>query len=375
MIIKNGIIFTEHDLFQKMDLSITNVKISELAPSILSEQYGSIDASDCYIIPGLIDLHFHGCSGYDFCDGTSEALEKIFSYQIANGITSLCPATMTLPGAQLQSICKNASEYNRIHTDSPMVGIHLEGPFISRAKKGAQSDAHIIEANTDFLQELQSEANGLIKLVSIAPEETNALSFIASHCNEFKFSLAHTTANYETAKEALLAGASHITHLFNAMPPFSHREPGVIGAAFDDKSCEVEVICDGIHIAASMIRATFQLFSDNRVILISDSMRATGMPDGSYTLGGQAVQVVEGRATLSDGTIAGSTTNLMACVQTAISMQIPPESAIKAATKNPAKSLGIYDEYGSIAPGKVANLLILNKDFTLKKVIYHGLEI
>jgi len=156
------------------------------------------------------------------------------------------------------------------------------------------------------------------------------------------------------------------------MPPFSHRDPGVVGAAFDAKHCNVELITDGIHISPSMVRATFQLFGDERVILVSDSMMATGMEDGKYSLGGLDVYVTGNKATLKDVTIAGSATNLMDCMRTAVSMGIPLESAVRAATYNPAKAIGIDVNYGTIEPGKVANYVILNKDLSIKNVILNG---
>ena len=172
--------------------------------------------------------------------------------------------------------------------------------------------------------------------------------------------------------EAIKAGATHITHLYTAMYGFTHRKPGVIGAAFDSEGCEVELICDGVHIDPAVIRATFKLFDDDRVILISDSMMACGMPDGKYELGGQPVNVNGSHATLDDGTLAGSVTNLMDCMRNVVRFGIPLESAVKAATINPAHSIKVDDKYGSISTGKIANLVVLNKDLSLDKVIYHG---
>lgn len=187
-------------------------------------------------------------------------------------------------------------------------------------------------------------------------------------------SLAHTCADYDTAMKAFDAGASHMTHLYNAMPPYSHRAPGPIGAAADKEKVEVELITDGVHIHPAAVRTTFKIFGDGRIILISDSMRATGLEDGDYTLGGQDVKVTGNRALLADGTIAGSATNLLNCMRTAVlKMGIPLESAVKCATANPAKCVGIYDEYGSISTGKKADVVLLRKeDLTVKQVILEG---
>lgn len=375
MIIKNGTVFTETGLFEKADITITNSIISEVKVregNFTKGDTTELDATDCYVIPGLVDIHFHGCMGYDFCDGSREAIDAITSYELSIGVTSVCPATMTLPKETLSNICKTAASYNQETEHSSLVGINLEGPFISEAKKGAQNKEYIIPPEAPLLEQLQEESNGLIKLVAIAPEAEGSLSLIQAMRSQFTFSIAHTNADYKTASLAFQAGASHVTHLYNAMPPLSHREPGVIGAAFDAPDCHVEMICDGIHIHPSVVRSTFQMFGKDRVILISDSMMATGMEDGNYSLGGQAVSVTGPRATLMDGTLAGSVTNLFQCMRNAIEMGIAPEHAIQAATINPAKAIHMERSYGSLSKGKIANVLILNKDFSLRTVIYHG---
>ena len=221
-------------------------------------------------------------------------------------------------------------------------------------------------------------SNNLVKFIGIAPEENeNTISFIKNMKDKVNISLAHTNADYESAKAAFDAGANHAVHLFNAMPAFTHREPGVVGAVSDSEHVMAEIICDGVHIHPSMVRAAFKMMGADRMIFISDSMRATGMPDGQYTLGGLDVKVRGNRATLvSDGALAGSVTNLADCMRTAITkMGIPLETAIACATKNPAISLGIYDERGSISVGKKADILLLDKNLTLKTVIKDGVTI
>jgi N-acetylglucosamine-6-phosphate deacetylase len=252
----------------------------------------------------------------------------------------------------------------------------MEGPFISAARKGAQAEEHIRNCDVALFRTLQEESGGLIKLVDLAPEEPGAMSFIETLKDEVVLSLAHTVADYDTAMEAFARGASHVTHLYNAMPPLNHRNPGVVGAARDTQNCRVELICDGIHLHPSIVRATFAMFGADRIILISDSMRATGLSDGQYTLGGQAVSVCGSRATLADGTIAGSVTNLMSCLQTAVrDMGIPLTDAVSCATINPAKELGIYDSCGSITPGKVADLVLLDEELQVRAVFLEGMRI
>lgn len=374
MIIKNGLVFTEDGTFKQCDIRTKDNLISGIKDSYSAAEAGDeavLSAESKYIIPGLVDIHFHGAVGHDFCEGTDESIEAIAKYEISNGITSICPATMTLGEETLLNICKNASEYNKTHSDSPLCGINLEGPFLSEKKKGAQNGKYLHKPDADMVKRLYQTSDSLVKLVCIAPELEGSIDCIKECSPLVKFSIAHTACDYTQAKAAIDAGATHVTHLYNAMYGLEHRSPGVIGAAFDCPDCEVELICDGIHINPTVIRATFKLFED-RVILISDSMMACGMPDGRYALGGQPVNVKGSLATLDDGTLAGSVTNLMSCMTNVISFGVPMESAIKAATVNPAKSIGVYDKYGSISCGKAANLVILNKDLSIDRIIYHG---
>jgi N-acetylglucosamine-6-phosphate deacetylase len=250
----------------------------------------------------------------------------------------------------------------------------MEGPFLSEKKKGAQNGEWLHKPDVEMFRRLQAKSGNLFKLVSIAPEEKGALSFISELKDEVVISLAHTTADYDMALKAMRQGACQVTHLYNAMPPFHHREPGVIGAAFDTPTCRVELIGDGVHIHPSVMRATFEMFGENRIILISDSMMATGMPDGQYTLGGQTVKVTGNTATLvSDSTLAGSVTNLMDCMKNVVkNMDIPLETAVKCAAVNPAKAIGIYEHYGSIKPGMVANIVLLDPELMIKAVILKG---
>lgn len=369
MIIKNVQMYTEDGIFEEGNIVIHDGLFAE--EEAKSDEV--IDGEGCYAIPGLVDIHFHGCMGADFCDGTQEAIETIAEYEASQGITTIVPATMTLAEDELMKIMGNAGAYNG-EKGAILAGINMEGPFISGKKKGAQAAAHIRKPDVQLFRELQTASGGLIKLCDIAPEEEGAMEFIEAVRDEVNISFAHTTADYETAKKGYDLGANHATHLYNAMPAFAHRDPGVIGAARDSEHVMVELICDGIHIHPAVVRATFEMFGADRIVMISDSMRATGLSDGLYTLGGQDVKVTGKLATLvSDGAIAGSVTNLMDCVRTAVfDMEIPLETAIGCATANPAKSVGVYDKYGSISPGKVGNVVLLNYDLSLKAVIVKG---
>lgn len=369
MLIQNVKIYQEESRFELGDIYIDN----DLIVGHKVSDDNVIDGTGLYAIPGLTDIHFHGCMNSDLCDGTQEAIEIISKYQAKHGITTICPATMTLEEDKLAHICEAVATYE-YKEGAILCGLNMEGPFLSDKKKGAQNGKWIHKPDVDMFRRLQAMSGDLFRLVSIAPEEDGAFSFISELKGEVVISLAHTTADYDMTLEALRQGACHVTHLYNAMPPFHHREPGVIGAAFDTPTCNVELIGDGVHIHPSVMRATFEMFGENRIILVSDSMMATGMPDGQYTLGGQAVKVTENTATLvSDGTLAGSVTNLMDCMKNVVkNMGIPLETAVKCAAVNPAKAIGIYEQYGSIKPGKVANIVLLDEELMIKAVILKG---
>jgi len=370
MIIKNAKVFNEAGFFENRDIFMEDGIIKERGKDIKEDEV--VDAAGLYAIPGLTDIHFHGCMGYDFCDGNHEAISAIADYEARNGVTTICPATMTLSPDRIYEICAAAGAYHS-EKGAILCGINMEGPFISEEKKGAQNSEYIQNPNQELLLKAQQAAGGLIKLVAIAPEIPGAMEFISAQKENVVLSIAHTTADYDIAGKAMAEGARHVTHLYNAMPPLSHRAPGVIGAAFDRKDCEVELICDGIHIHPSVIRATFQIFGEDRIILISDSMEATGLSDGEYSLGGQPVFVKGNLCTLEDGTIAGSGTNLMDCLRVAVkTVGIDLATAVKCATVNPAKSIGIYEQYGSLEAGKAANIVLLDEDLNIKSVYING---
>lgn len=370
--IVNGLVFQEEGSFQSGTVYICGERIvTEETYCAASGEETLTDAEGGYVIPGLTDIHFHGCMGSDCCDGTEEAFRTIAEYELSQGVTSITPATMTLPEEALTRICRSAREYSG-GSGADLCGLYMEGPFISAEKKGAQNEQYIHSADTDMFCRLQEASGGMIRTVAVAPETEGAMHFIRTNSGIVNISLAHTAADYDTAREAFRCGASQLTHMYNAMNPLNHRDPGPVGAAADDGRCMVELICDGVHIHPAVVRTTFRIFGDDRIIMISDSMRAAGLKDGQYDLGGQVVMVRGNRAVLEDGTIAGSVTNLMDCVRTAVlDMGIPLASAIKCAAVNPARAVGIYQEYGSLTPGKYANVVILERDLKLKMVLHH----
>ncbi len=331
MVCDNGII-----------ISVTETDVNALSP----------EERERYIIPGLVDIHSHGCVGHDTCDADAGGLKKMLAYQRENGIFTYFPTTMTLDEKRLNKICRVIAQV--AEEDETIGGIYLEGPFISYEKRGAQNPAYIAEPDNGMIQRLDEAGGGLVRFVAIAPEKDGAMECIREGNKKYKYSIAHTTADYDTASAAIGAGARHITHLYNAMPPYSHRAPGVIGAAMENDDVFVELIADGIHIHPAVVRNTFRAFGPERVILISDSCEAAGMEDGEYELGGQKVFKKGRRATLSDGTLAGSASNLMDCLRQAVKMGVPKEWAVRAATFNPAFEAGISDRVGQLVPGKKA---------------------
>ena len=367
MIIKNGMVFQEDGTFRKQDLYTENGLI------VASEEETSdktvIDASGLKVIPGLVDVHSHGAFGHDFCDADPEGLKTILKYEKEHGITSYCPTSMTLAKDRLLAIFSTPEKIQESPKLARIIGINMEGPLIDIKKKGGQAGEYVCGPDASFFRKCNEASGSRIKLVTLAPNVDQAYEFIQEVKDEVEISIGHTTANYDCAKKAMDMGVRHVTHLYNAMPPFAHRDPGVVGAACDTSDCMVELICDGFHIHPATVRTTFKMFGEERVILISDSMMATGMPNGRYELGGQEVIMKDRFAALSDGTLAGSATNLFDCMKKAMEFGIPESTAIFAATRNPAKSIHVYDKVGSLTPGKYADILLVDEEYNLKQVI------
>ena len=371
MIIKNANIYTPEHTFRTGDLVIRDGRIAFGAAPQEGEQV--LDAKGAYALPGLVDIHFHGAVGHDFCDADEAGLQAIADFEASKGVLAICPATMTFSEEILNGIMDAAAAHKN-GRGADLVGINMEGPYISPRKIGAQNPKYVQGTDAAMFRRLQQRSGGLIKLVDVAPEEPGNLDFIRDCAGEVRISIAHTCTSYETAKEAFAAGASHMTHLYNAMPGITHREPGPIIAALEDQA-EVELITDGVHIHPAMVRFTFNTFGDDRVVLIADSMMACGLPDGAYSLGGQAVTVRGPRATLTEhpDTIAGSATCLYDCMRRAVvDMGVPLESAVRAASENPARSIGVDADYGTLAPGRYGNVILADDDLNILTVVQKG---
>ena len=371
MILQNALVYTPRHTFERGTIVIRDGRIVPFAAPEEGEEV--LDAEGLYALPGLVDIHFHGAMGKDFCDGTEEAIQTLADFEASKGVLAICPATMTYPEEFLNKVMDAAAAHKN-GKGADLVGINMEGPFISPKKVGAQNPEYVQGADAAMFRRLQKRANGLIKLVDVAPEEPGNLDFIRECHNEVRISIAHTCTDYDTAVKAFEAGATHMTHLYNAMPGITHREPGPIIAALEE-GAEVELITDNVHIHPAMVRFTFNTFGDDHVILIADSMMACGLPDGEYSLGGQAVTVRGPRATLTEqpGTIAGSATCLFDCMKRAVlEMGVPLVSAVRAATLNPARSIGVDADYGSLDAGRYGNVVLVNDKLDIVKVIRHG---
>ena len=367
---KNAVVYRDDFTFKTGGFTVNNGVFESF-----KEDSEGTDLRGAYVIPGLIDIHLHGNSGEDFSVTNFDGLTKIAGYLAEHGITSFVPASMTMPEPVLTSAYENAVQFRDCQPEgtSRILGINMEGPYFSYEKKGAQAGEHLRLPDVDMVERLFKTSDGMLKIVCIAPELTGSIEFIERLKDRCVLSIAHTTADYETAKKAIEAGALQVTHLFNAMNPFLHRAPGVVGAAAESKQVMAELICDGAHVHESVVRAAFAMFSADRIILISDALSCMGMPEGVYESGGQKIYMKNGAAVLEDGiTFAGSTTDLFQCMRRAISFGISAEDAIKAASVNPAKAIGAYDRVGSITAGKLADFIVCDKDFHIKECYIGG---
>lgn len=372
MILKNATVFNGDFEKVRADVAIEGERISKIGDLSGEDE---LDLTDMTVMPGLIDIHIHGCGGADAGDATPEALETMSQTLVKNGITSFCPASMTLSFEELTKIFANIDDMKNKVGGAYIHGANMEGPYIAMSKKGAQNPLYVRNPDKEEFKRLFDGCNGSIKVVDIAPECDGGDEFIKEIQPICPVSIAHTDAGYDEAVHAIELGVRHITHLFNAQSGLHHRKPGVVGAAFDvgkEKGVRAELICDGFHIHPATLRIAFRAMGEDGTVIVSDSMKAAGCPDGDYDLGGQPVYVRDGKALLADGTIAASTSNVYKELKNVISFGIPEKQAVKSATINPAKAIRADRETGSIEEGKLADILVVDKDYNIRLVIVKG---
>ena len=376
MFFKNARIFSSDFQFHTGAFEVKDGVFGEVLPEIVPAD--AIDLGGATVIPGLIEVHSHGNSGADFSDGDYEGLKAMAKYFAQCGATSFAPASMTLPYDVLSKAFATAKMLKEEAPEgySRIMGIQMEGPYFSYAKRGAQNPDYLKEPDFEGFKKLYEECGGLVRIVDIAPELPGAAEFVAKAKELCTVSIAHTDSDYDHAKAAVDAGVTHLTHLYNAMPAIHHRNPGVIPACVENENVQAEIICDGYHIHPASVRLAFAMFK-NRMVLVSDSGRCAGQPEGyQFDLGGQMAEIRGGVAKLvGSETIACSASNLWTCLTNAISWGVPEEEAIRAASYNPAKALGVQDQIGSIETGKLADFLVCSADYSQKRIFLAGAEL
>lgn len=368
MIIKNAKIFGADFQFAHREVCTFGDIVSQT-----SDNKDVIDAKGLMLIPGLIDIHLHGAIGHDFMDANMDCLKSIASYQTLHGITSFCSATMTLSVAEIKKALVVAHQYRARQEQANLEGVYLEGPFISKSKLGSQNPLHVKQADPLVLDDLMSVQKDLIKVCTIAPEKPYAMKIIADYKKHIVFSIGHSEIDYETSLNAFRVGVTELTHSFNSMNEMLHRAPGPVGAAFEHGKVNCEIITDGVNVHPTMVKALFKLMGDEHIVMISDSMTATGLADGYFNQLGHSIVKHGKGACRQDGSIAGSVSNLYDCIKNAVlNIGIKLETALRACTYNPAKVIKVLDKVGTIEVGKRADLLLIDDELNIKKIILRG---
>ena len=377
MLIKNVKLITPYEVLNGYAVVIKNGKIVDILPeeSVDLDNFNEvIDGEGNFLAPGFVDIHNHGNSGYDVMDSTEEALDNIGRFHLKNGVTSYLGTVITSSYEDIIKAAKNVVDYKNKESLSQIIGIHLEGPFFSVEKKGAQPEIYIKRPDMEATKKIVEASKGMLKMVSVAPEIDGALEVISYlKENNVNVTMAHTSATYEEARRGVDFGISIATHIYNGMRSFSHREPGVIGLSLVDDRVYCEMIYDRIHLHDGAVKIALKMKGLDRIILISDAMRAAGLEDGDYELGGQKVIVKNGAARLENGSLAGSTLNLRDAVHNLIKyLDIPIHEAVRMASLTPAKAINIDKNKGSIEIGKDADLILIDKDVKILDTIVAG---
>ncbi len=356
MLLKNATVFTENCKFEKTDIKIENGKLIAIGTNLADTNV--VDLTGKYIIPGLVDIHTHGAVGTDTMDNDFD-FEKWQKYLLSFGVTTFFPTTISESD---ENLC---ATLERLAKNDSVIGINLEGPYINVSKRGAHNEKTIRPADINEMKKYIDISGGKIKITTVAPEIEGNMEFIKELKVDGRVvaSAGHSSADADTAVASFKAGVTNLTHTFNAMNGLLHRQPSLVGAALATDGVTCEVISDGIHLHPLVVLMLYKTLGSDRMVLISDSMAATGLADGNYALGGGSMEVIvkDSVARTLDGAIAGSTKNLMQMVRCAIEFGIPKEDAIKMASITPAKAVGMDKSIGSISTGKTADLVICDE--------------
>lgn len=380
MILKNGNVLY-NGRFSTCDIKIEGEKIAEIGllayndDKMLNDDK-ILDVSDMYVLPGFIDTHIHGAYGARFSDPNPD-INIITAFEATKGVTSIAATTASSEFSDLLrqiDVIYNAAKHNT--KGAKIAGIHAEGPFINKKNKGAMNEKYIIPPSVDSFKEMLDHSKGLLKIMTIAPEIENAKDIIDFAVeNSIKISIGHTSATIDEADRAIKWGAEQSTHTFNAMRSFNHREPGVLGSVLLNPKVKCEMICDFVHIHPKTTELIYRLKGADNINIVSDSGHAAGMDISEFFVDGQKRYVKNGVVRLEDGTIAGSTKTMLEGVQNLYNIGIPLEDISKMASQNPAKSLEIENETGSISVGKYADIVILDKNLQVKHTFINGKKV
>lgn len=375
MLIKNVNIITPYEVLRGYGVWIKDGKIQDID---LEENFQDIehiiDGEGQYLSPGFIDIHNHGNMGYDIMDSSEKALDEMGKYHLSNGVTSYLGTVITSSYEDMVKAMENINSYIDKEDKANIIGIHLEGPFFNLTKKGAQPEKHIKLPDLEEIKDILNITKDKMKMVSLAPELEGALDIIQLlKKKNIAVAMAHTNGTYEETKRGIDYGINIATHLYNGMRGFSHREPGVVGAALTDDRVYCEIIYDRVHLHDGAVKIALKMKGYDKIILVSDAMRAAGLEDGEYELGNQKVNVLSGAARLESGSLAGSTLNMQKAIYNMVHyLNIPIHEVVKMASLNPARAIFVDDSLGSIEVGKRADLILFDKDINISKVILGG---